>query len=280
MLISGVNAKIFYIYILKISFRAVLMKGKDGQLTLLIQESLSRISVEIQHGYMDSTDSMNGRFRFMRIRILILPSLLLLAFFAINACSIKWDDPGSQSIDQMFTGDNRSIDDLGVTRTVNTGSFSSGSPISESSSTESSDTGSFGTGSSGDVQTGQEPINANSGAQTQSQSSVTAAIQGKWSMEFNFGSPPKATLNLFQNQDKVYGTGAIILDPKTNLEVATGGTVIGNQMNLDMISLGNVSLYSISMTVIGNSASGTYTAYRPGASSPISGTATGLRSAT
>jgi hypothetical protein len=217
---------------------------------------------------------MNGRFRFMRIGILILPSLLLFAFFAINACSIKWDDPGSQSIDQMFTGDNRSIADTGSDMT-NTGSFSSGP-----SSTESSDTSSFGAGSSGDVQTGQEPASANSDAQTQPQSSVTTAIQGKWSMEFNFGSPPKATLNLFQNQDKVYGTGAIVLDPKTNLEVAAGGTVTGNQMNLDIISLGNVSLYSISMTVIGNSASGTYTAYRPGASSPTSGTATGLRSAT
>ena len=86
----------------------------------------------------------------MRIRILILPSLFLLAFFSINSCSIKWDDPGSQSIDQMFTGDNRSIDDMGVTRTVNTGSFSSGSPSSESSSSE-SDTGSFGTGSSEDA---------------------------------------------------------------------------------------------------------------------------------
>jgi hypothetical protein len=220
---------------------------------------------------------MTGRFRFMRIRILILPSLLLLAFFAINACSIKWDDPGSQSIDQMFTGDNRSIDDMGVTRTVNTGSFSSGSPSSESSSSE-SDTGSFGTGSSEDAQTGQEPVGVNSNVQTQPQSSESTPISGKWSMEFNYGAPPKASLNLFQNGDVVYGTGAIVLDPKTNLEVAAGGTVMGNQMNLDIISLGNVSLYSISMTVIGNSASGTYTAYRPGAS-PISGTATGLRSA-
>jgi hypothetical protein len=76
-------------------------------------------------------------------------------------------------------------------------------------------------------------------------------------------SPPKATLNLFQDGGVVYGTGVLILDPKTNLEVAAGGTVIGDKMNLDMISLGNVSFCSISMTVIGNSASGTYTAYRP-----------------
>ena len=201
----------------------------------------------------------------MRIGISILSALILLSFFTINACSIKWDEQGSQSIDQMFAGDNRSISsESGVTRNVDTGSSSSGS---------------FGTESSNADQKGQEPIAANSDAQTQSQSSVTTAIQGKWSFEFNFGSPPKATLNLFQNEDQVYGTGVIVLDPKTNLKVAAGGTVMGDKMNLDMISLGNVSLYSISMTVIGNSASGTYTAYRPGAS-PISGTATGLRSVT
>jgi hypothetical protein len=211
----------------------------------------------------------------MRIGILILSSLLLLAFFAMNACSIKWDEPGSQSADQMFAGDNRSLStESGVTRTVNTGSFSSGS-----SGTESSDAGSFSKGSFGDAQTGQEPVGPTFNPQTPQQSSESTPIAGKWSMEFNFGSPPKATLNLFQNEDKVYGTGVIVLDPKTNLEVAAGGTVMGDKMDLDMISLGNVSLYSISMTVIGNSGSGTYTAYRPGAS-PISGTATGLRSPT
>jgi hypothetical protein len=71
----------------------------------------------------------------------------------------------------------------------------------------------------------------------------------------------------------------LILDLKTNLEVAAGGTVMGDKMNLDMISLGNVSLYSITMTVIGNSGSGSYTAYRPG-EPPSGGPANGIRSPT
>ena len=98
-------------------------------------------------------------------------------------------------------------------------------------------------------------------------------------MEFNFGSPPKATLILFQNGDVIYGTGVIVLDANTYLEAAASGTVLDNQMNLDIVSLGNVSFYRISMTVIGISASGSYTAYRPG-TSLIIGTATGLRSPT
>jgi hypothetical protein len=165
----------------------------------------------------------------------------------------------------MFTGDNRSIDmESGITRTVNTGSFGSGS---------------IGPEASEDAQNGQEPIGFHSDVQTQPQSSESTTISGRWSMEFNFGSPPKASLNLFQNGDIVYGTGVIVLDAKTNREVAAGGSVMGDKMNLDIISMGNVSLYRISMTVVGNSASGSYTAYSPGAS-PIIGTATGIRSAT
>jgi len=157
----------------------------------------------------------------------------------MDAGSIKWDDPDSQSVDQMFTGDNRSTStESGITRDI----------PSELSSSGASDT-------------------------------ESTPISGKWSMELNYGSPPKATLNLFQDGDVVYGTGVLILDPKTNLEVAAGGTVMGDKMNLDMISLGNVSLFRITMTVIENSASGTYTAYSPGAP-PSSGPANAIRSPT
>jgi hypothetical protein len=55
----------------------------------------------------------------MRIRIiLILTAFLLLVFLTINAYSIRWDEPGSQSVDEMFTNDNRSLDEgYGVVHT-------------------------------------------------------------------------------------------------------------------------------------------------------------------
>jgi hypothetical protein len=66
----------------------------------------------------------------MKIGILILTSLALLAFFAINACSIKWS---SQSIDQMFTGDNRSTStESGITRDIPGELSSSGASGTES----------------------------------------------------------------------------------------------------------------------------------------------------
>jgi hypothetical protein len=98
-------------------------------------------------------------------------------------------------------------------------------------------------------------------------------------MELNFGALPKASLNLFQNGEVVYGSGAIVLDSKIDIPVASGGTILGNQLNLDMISMGSVSLYRASMTESGNSATGSYTADSPNAN-PISHTITEIKSTT
>ena len=40
----------------------------------------------------------------MRIGILMIIPLFLLVLFAINACSVDWDNPDSQSVDQMLAG--------------------------------------------------------------------------------------------------------------------------------------------------------------------------------
>jgi hypothetical protein len=91
--------------------------------------------------------------------------------------------------------------------------------------------------------------------------------------------PTKATLTIFQNGDAIYGTGNIDLDAK-NVMTAAGasGIVAGDKVNLDIVSLGKVSLYRIVMTVSGNSATGSYTAFSPGATSTTTtGTINGVR---
>lgn len=197
----------------------------------------------------------------MRARSLMAISLLL-SFIAMNADSIKWNDQGSQTVDQMFMGDNRSLD---------TGSDFTGVVQSGSSNTESQDLGPTSSMISGENSSSQA-----SGDVQPAEPEGSAPISGRWSMELNYGAPPKASLNLFQNESVIYGTGVIVLDSKTNLDVAASGSLIGDKLNLDMVSLGNVSLYRASMTVIENSASGTYTAYSPNAP-PISHTITGIR---
>ena len=48
---------------------------------------------------------------------------LFLAVFAADTCAIKWNDQGSQTVDQMFVGDNRSLDTGSDTGIVHTGSL-------------------------------------------------------------------------------------------------------------------------------------------------------------
>jgi hypothetical protein len=107
-------------------------------------------------------------------------------------------------------------------------------------------------------------------------SSEPAIVSGSWSLELNDSMSRKATLTIFQNGDAVYGTGNLNLDANTTMIAAASGTVKGDQVNLDIVSLGKVSLYRISLTVSGDSATGSYTAFSPGLPQST-GTAKGLR---
>ena len=70
--------------------------------------------------------------------------------------------------------------------------------------------------------------------------------------------------------------GTLTLMSNTTMIAAASGTVKGDQVNMDIVSLGKVGLYRISMTVSGDSATGSYTAFSPGLPS-LTGTAKGLR---
>jgi len=225
----------------------------------------------------------------MRIKILIVLSLFLLAFFAINACSVNWDEPESQTADEMFAGDsgasagwpageypgpqasraaqagqeNKAIIALPVG-----GALSSGATNPQQARSE--ETNQINT---------TPPVVANTTVPVQpTTSSHTTSVSGSWSLELNDSASRTAALTLFQNGDAVYGTGNINLDANTTMIAAASGTITGDRLNLDLVSLEKVSLYRISMTVNGDSATGSYTAFTPSSAS-ITGTANGVISA-
>ena len=107
-------------------------------------------------------------------------------------------------------------------------------------------------------------------------SSELAIVSGSWSLDLNDSASRKAILTLFQNGDAVYGTGNLNLDANTAMTAVASGTVTGDQVNLDIVSLGKISLYRVSMTVSGDSATGNYTTFSPGLS-PATGTAKGSK---
>ena len=224
----------------------------------------------------------------MRIRLLVIASLFMLAFFAVESYSVDWSNPESQSVDEMIAGPDQGVV-IPQTGPVETPQSSRAAQIGQPGK----DILSIPTGnglSSGATDPKQArsqdtnrtvtlpQVDTNSTIPIQPKiSTETTAVSGSWSLELNDSASHTAILTLFQNGNAVYGTGKLNLDANTTMMAAASGTVIGDKLNLDMVSLGRVSLYRISMTVNGDSATGSYATFSPSSVS-TTGTANGLRS--
>lgn len=224
----------------------------------------------------------------MRLGIFVVPFLLMILLFAMNACSVDWDNPDSQSVDQMIAGpDQGTVIPSSVL--VETPQKSRAAQIGQSGRDILSVP--FGSNSSSETSTPQqarnqeqiqnptaEPTVTNSTVPVQSNPTPeTTAASGGWSLVLNDSTSRTAALTLFQDGDTVYGTGNLNLDANTTMIAAASGTISGDKLNLDIVSLGKVSLYRISMILSGNSATGSYTAFNPSSAS-TTGTAEGIRS--
>jgi hypothetical protein len=225
----------------------------------------------------------------MRMKVLVLSALLLLAFLARNAYSVNWDNPESQTVDQMFAGDrgaplngeyaspqasraaqsgqeNKAILNLPVGSTLSSGATSPQQARSDETNQVNP--------TQPVVTKTIEPVQPTISPDT------TSSMTGRWSLKLNDNASRNAALTLFQSGEAVYGTGNINLDPTTVAMAIASGIIKNDKLSLDVVSLGQVSLYRIYMTLSGDSASGSYTTYSPGSSSPVNGTATLIRSGT
>jgi hypothetical protein len=225
----------------------------------------------------------------MKIKILILSSLILLAFFAIAVYAVNWDNPSSQSVDQMIsgseTGDN-----------TPTGEYASPAAArSAQSGQKGKDILGVPMGGKLDT-TGSNPQDTRTQDQSQTSpvqnvaANTTAApapaqvvapteptsVSGGWSLELTDSASHTAILTLFQSGDAVYGSGNMNLDDNTTLIATACGSLIDSELNLDLVTLGKVNLYRLALMVSGESATGNYTAYSPLAS-PSTGSARGTR---
>ncbi len=218
----------------------------------------------------------------MRIRLFILASLIFLSLLTLQAFSQN----SSQSISgydevsgTFIVGGGSLTQQAQVARAAETGQTGK-EILSESSGNE------LSSGASTPQQASSQELNQSVTSQPNATNATAlaqpetpmqlAVISGSWSLELNDSMPHKAALAIFQNSDAVYGTGKINLDANTVMTAAASGTVTGDKVNLDIVSFGKVSLYRIIMTVSGNSATGSYTAFSPGAGS-TTGTINGVR---
>jgi hypothetical protein len=193
----------------------------------------------------------------MKIKILLISSLLLLSLFALNVHSQA--DLARASRAAWAAKSNAE-----VLNTPISGNHSSGA--TNPKQTENPEPNQAKTAI---------PAVSNVSNYTSPKQIETASIPGNWSLEIADNVSRNATLTLFQNGDTVFGKGSIRENNNT-LTVAAGGIITGNKLNLDLITLEKMGLYRLSMTVSGDSAIGGYIAFST-IGSPSAGPVKGLR---
>jgi hypothetical protein len=221
----------------------------------------------------------------MKIKILILSSLLLLAFFAVGVYAVNWDNPSSQSVDQMLSGseigDNNTLPgeyvNPAAARSAESGQ--KGKDILNVPMGQKLTSGALSARSARSEDSPQTSPVQNTVANTTAPAPVQvaaptepASVSGSWSLELNDSASRTAAFTLFQSGDAVFGSGNVNLDTNTTMMAAASGTLTGSELDLDIVTLGKVNLYRLTLMVSGESAAGNYTAYRPG-TSPSTGTA-------
>ncbi len=92
----------------------------------------------------------------------------------------------------------------------------------------------------------------------------TANVSGDWSLVLDDNTSRTAVLTLFQNGNAVYGTGDMNQGNNTSLKAAASGTVKGSRLNMNLVLLGKLSLYRLSLTISEDSINGSYSAFTPG----------------
>jgi hypothetical protein len=210
----------------------------------------------------------------MKPKVLIILSLSLLAMLAITALSVDWINPQGKSADELISGEVTSQGDpnqppnphasrdvwsnrTGVDFTMPESLSASGNSAKESraaaeaASSEQTEDTADEEAPAAEETTSAEPETSSSGAST---------AGGSWSFTLDESTPKEMVLTLFQSGDTVFGTGSINTGDST-LVVAASGTADSDSMDLDVTSIGTISLYRMALNLDGDSASGSYDAF-------------------
>lgn len=271
---------------------SLLLRTPQWRINGLEKISQSKIQDHIKGG--------SGR---MKAKILILlSSLVLIAFFAVIALSVDWSNPEGKSADDLISGSDdgtiQPVDSgLGATpqksRTKwsnRTGvdftmpsTLSSGADSAKGSRVQAEATAAAQDETVNDQDTAQTtdqtPVETPQTEETASEpaaTTATGAIAGSWSFELNDNTVKEMVLTLFQSEDAVFGTGSM-KDGNSTLLVAASGSNDGDKLNLDITSYGSINLYRLALTSSGDSASGDYKAFSASGQS-WTGNAQGTRS--
>jgi hypothetical protein len=220
----------------------------------------------------------------MRFKILILSSLLFIAFLAVTALCINWNDPSYNTDEMISSGEveiitppagqaatpklsreqqkNKSSLDWTMPSTLTGGgnSAKASRTQAEASSEE----------AAASTATEETATSANTSSATDTelppvQPQVTE-VGGSWYFTLNDSQERDLALILFRKENDVFGAGKI-KEGNSTLDVTVSGSVADATLNLNVVSLGTISLYKLKLDLSEDWATGEYQAFSAGSDS-------------
>jgi hypothetical protein len=220
----------------------------------------------------------------MRFKILILSSLLFIAFLAVTALCVDWSNP-SYNADEMISAEgvtvyknptgfaatpkaqreldkNKSSLDWAMPSTLTGGGNSAkNSRTQAEASSEETVAG---------TTTEETAPAANTSAATDTElppaELEVTSVGGSWYFTMNDSAERDLALVLFQNENDVFGVGKI-KEGNNTLDVTVSGAVADAVLDLNVVSLGTISLYKLKLDLSGDFATGEYQAFSSGSDS-------------
>jgi hypothetical protein len=213
----------------------------------------------------------------MRFKIIILSSLLFIAFLAVTALCVDWSDPSYNADEMISSGEvtvyknptgfastpqaqrelekNKSSLDWTMPSTL-TGGGNSAKESRTSAETASEETA---------ASTATKETATSAGTSTATDTQVTT-VGGSWYFTLSDSVKRDLAMVLFQKGNDVFGAGKI-KEGNNTLDVTVSGSVADSALDLNVVSLGTISLYKLKLDLSEDWASGEYQAFSSGSDS-------------
>jgi hypothetical protein len=201
----------------------------------------------------------------MRFKMLMLSSMLFLAFLAVTALSVDWDDP-SYDADEMFTSGQEEVykNPVGAPATPQESRDLQENKSSMNWTMPSTLTGGGDSAKESRAQA-QPSSDAGLAAANENNTTITAAqteavsAQGNWFFTLNGSVVRELALTLFQNETDIYGSGKI-KEGNNTLDVTASGAIAGSNMELNLVSANPIVQYRLNLSLSEDLAAGEYEA--------------------
>ncbi|MGV8174747.1 MAG: hypothetical protein ACP5OU_03500 [Methanothrix sp.] len=204
----------------------------------------------------------------MRFKMLMLSSMLFLAFLAVTALSVDWDNP-TYDADEMFTSGEEEVyqNPVGAPATPqearklqeNKSALNWTMPSTlgvESKNAKDSRAEAQATSESEDEAS--DEVNTTA-TEVPSVQTGLASVQGNWFFTLNDSVTRDLALTLLQNETDVLGSGKI-KEGNNTLDVTASGSIAGSNMELNLVSSNPIIQYRMNLTLSDDLSVGEYSA--------------------